>query len=140
MAADANQFLDRAVAELAGPGGWIVPVHLSLFAEMVKHRPWTPATLRDLGGIAGIGVTFLEETFAAPGAPPAHRLHRRAAMAVLEALLPEPSSDLKGNLKSGRSLQLAAGYAGRDRDFADLMNILDGEPANGHPCRCDGRC
>ena len=83
------------------PRRLIVPVHLSLFAEMVKHRPWTPKTLRDLGGIEGIGVRFLDETFAAPQTPPAHRLRRRAATAVLEALLPEPSSDLKGNVLSG---------------------------------------
>ena len=98
----ASQFLDRAVAELAGPGGRIIPVRLSLFAEMVKNRPWTPATLKDLGGIEGIGVTFLEETFSAAAAPPAHRAHRRAALAVLEALLPEPSSDLKGKLQGSR--------------------------------------
>ncbi len=127
IGSEAGQFLDSAVKELAGPGGWIVPVRLSLFAEMVKHRPWTPATLRDLGGIEGIGVTFLEETFAADSAPPTHRFHRRAAMAVLKALLPEPSSDLKGNLQPRRSLQNAAGYAGRDRDFAELMGILDHE-------------
>ncbi len=127
VGSEASQFLDRAVAELAGPGGWIVPVHLSLFTEMVKHRPWTPATLKDLGGIEGIGVTFLEETFAAPSAPPAHRAHRRAALAVLEALLPEPSSDLKGKLQPSRMLQEAAGYQGRDREFADLMMILDQE-------------
>jgi eukaryotic-like serine/threonine-protein kinase len=124
---EAAHFLDQAVDELAGPGGWIVPVHLSLFAEVIKHRPWTRRTLRDLGGIEGIGVTFLEETFAAPQAPPAHRIHRRAALAVLEALLPEPSSDLKGKLQPGRALQQAAGYHGRDRDFADLMCILDQE-------------
>ncbi len=124
---DAAEFLDLAVEELAGPGGWIVPVHLSLFAEMVKHRPWTPKTLRDLGGIKGIGVTFLDETFAASQAPPAHRLHRRAATAVLEALMPEPSSDLKGNVLPGRVLQKAAGYSGRDREFAELMSILDQE-------------
>ena len=85
-------------------------------------------------------MTFLEETFAAPGAPPAHRLHRRAAMAVLEALLPEPSSDLKGNLQPGRSLQQAAGYAGRDRDFADLMSILDHELRMVTPVDAEGPC
>ena len=34
----------------------IVPVRLALFAEMVKGRPWTPATLRDVGGMDGVGV------------------------------------------------------------------------------------
>ena len=42
--------------------GKIVPVRLALFAEMVKGKPWTPATLREIGGTEGVGVTFLEET------------------------------------------------------------------------------
>jgi eukaryotic-like serine/threonine-protein kinase len=125
IGSDATHFLDRVVAELATPAGRVIPVRLSLFAEMVKHRPWTRATLKDLGGIEGIGVTFLEETFAAPSAPPAHRAHRRAALAVLEALLPEPSSDLKGKLQPSRMLQQAAGYVGRDQEFSELMGILD---------------
>ena len=49
------------------------------------------ATLRELGGIEGIGVMFLEETFSAHTAPPAHRFHQRAAQAVLKALLPDPA-------------------------------------------------
>ena len=52
-------------------------MRLALFAEMVKGKPWTPATLRDVGGTEGVGVTFLEETFSAadrtPGAPAATR-------------------------------------------------------------------
>ena len=26
------------------------PVHLAIFAEMVKERPWVPATLKEVGG------------------------------------------------------------------------------------------
>ena len=40
-------------------------MRLALFAEMVKGKPWTPATLKEVGGTAGVGVTFLEETFGA---------------------------------------------------------------------------
>ena len=43
--------------------GRIISVRLALFAEMVKGKPWTPATLREVGGTEGVGVTFLEETF-----------------------------------------------------------------------------
>jgi serine/threonine protein kinase/formylglycine-generating enzyme required for sulfatase activity len=127
LAAEADRFLDQAVAELAGPEGRIIPVRLCLFAEMLRHRPWVPATLRALGGIEGVGVTFLEETFSSASAPPAHRLHQQAAQAVLAALLPASTSDLKGHHRPAGALQEAAGYAGRGEDFADLMRILDNE-------------
>ena len=83
---DQARFLEPAVKELAGPDGRVIPVRLTLFAEMLRHRDWTTATLRELGGFEGIGVMFLEETFSAPTAPPAHRFHQRAAQAVLKAL------------------------------------------------------
>ena len=67
--------------------GKVVSVRLALFAEMVKGKPWTPATLREVGGTEGVGVTFLEETFSSPQANPKHRLHQKAAQAVLKALL-----------------------------------------------------
>ena len=47
----------------------MIPVRLALFAEMVKGRPWSLATLKDVGGTQGIGVTFLEETFSSTGRP-----------------------------------------------------------------------
>src|SRR5262249_27034766 len=49
-----EQFLDQAVAGIAQDGK-VISVRLALFAEMVKGKPWTPATLRDVGGIEGIG-------------------------------------------------------------------------------------
>ena len=121
------RFLERAVKELAGPDGRVIPVRLTLLAEMLRHRDWTTATLRELGGFEGIGVMFLEETFSAPTAPPSHRMHQRAAQAVLKALLPEPSSDLKGRMRPGSALREAAGYADRPADFAELMALLDNE-------------
>ncbi len=120
------RFLDLAVAGLA-EGGKVIPVRLALFAEMVKGKPWTPATWRDVGGAEGVGVAFLEETFGAPTAPPHHRLHQRAARAVLTQLLPEPGADLKGPMQSRADLLEASGYAAQPREFDDLLRILDGE-------------
>ena len=84
---DQESFLDQAIAGLAQDFK-IVSVRLALFAEMVKGKPWTPATLRAVGGTRGVGVTFLEETFASTQANPKHRLHQRAAQAVLEGAAP----------------------------------------------------
>ena len=80
-----------------------------------------------MGGTEGVGVTFLEETFSAATAPPPHRLHQKAARAVLKALLPEPGTDIKGHMRSHQELLDASGYAGRPREFDDLLHILDAE-------------
>jgi serine/threonine protein kinase/formylglycine-generating enzyme required for sulfatase activity len=119
-------FLDQAVRELAEEGK-VISVRLALFAEMVKGKPWTPAALKEVGGTAGVGVTFLEETFAASTAPPSHRLHQKAAQAVLRALLPEAGTDIKGHMLSRRELLAASGYGTRPNDLGELLRILDGE-------------
>src|SRR5262249_14782153 len=66
---DQKQFLDQAVAGL-GQESKVICVRLALFAEMMKSRPWTPATLKEVGGMEGVGVTFLEETFYSQAASP----------------------------------------------------------------------
>lgn len=123
---DQESFLKQAVAGLAQEGK-VVCVRLALFAEMMKGKPWTPAALRAVGGTAGIGAAFLEETFSAATAPPQHRLHQKAARRVLAALLPEQGSDIKGHMRSDEELLAASGYAGRPKDFSALLAILDGE-------------
>jgi serine/threonine protein kinase/formylglycine-generating enzyme required for sulfatase activity len=121
-----DAFLDQAVAGLAEDGK-VIPVRLALFAEMVKGKPWTTATLNEVGGIEGLGVTFLDETFRASKAPPQHRLHQKAAQAVLNALLPATGTDIKGKIRSYAELLEASGYASRPRDCDDLIRILDSE-------------
>ena len=44
LTTDQKAFLDQAVAGLAQDGK-VISVRLALFAEMVKGKPWTPATL-----------------------------------------------------------------------------------------------
>jgi hypothetical protein len=126
ITSEQRSFVEQSVAGLAQDGK-IIPVRLALFAEMVKGKPWTPATLRDVGGTQGVGVTFLEETFSSSTAPPEHRLHQKAAQEVLKALLPQRGTDIKGRMRSESELKAASGYAGRPRDFGDVISILDGE-------------
>jgi PAS domain-containing protein len=136
LTSEQERFLDLTVEGLA-EGGKVIPVRLSLFAEMAKGRPWVPATLRALGGAEGIGITFLEEIFTAATAPAAYRYYQRAARAVLQALLPEEGTDLKGAMRSREELRAKSGYAGRPEEFAELLRILDSElriltPADPH--------
>jgi formylglycine-generating enzyme required for sulfatase activity len=121
-----KDFLSQAVAGLTQEGK-VICVRLALVAEMLKARPWTPASLREMGGTAGVGVTFLEETFSAATAPPEHRYHQQAARALLKALLPESGTDIKGHMRLYDELLAASGYTGRPGDFDSLLRILDRE-------------
>jgi serine/threonine protein kinase/formylglycine-generating enzyme required for sulfatase activity len=123
---DQKHFLERAVAGLAQEGK-VISVRLALFAEMMKGKAWTPASLKAVGGTEGVGVTFLEETFSAATAPPEHRYHQKAARADLKILLPETGSDIKGHMRSYAELLEASGYGSRPKDFDDLIRILDNE-------------
>ncbi len=126
MTADQESFLDRAVAMITREGS-VMPVRLALFAELVKGRPWSTATLAGLGGAVGIGVRFLDETFIVAAAPPEHRHHCEAASRVLAALLPGPGADIKGHVRSHQDLLDAAGYRDDPGRFESLMRILDAE-------------
>ena len=123
---DQKDFLKESVNGL-GEEGKVISVRLALFAEMMKGKPWAHSTLKEVGGTKGVGVTFLEETFSASTAPPEHRLHQKAAQAVLKALLPESGTDIKGQMRSRQQLLEASCYADRPSDFGDLIHILDPE-------------
>ncbi len=125
LGGEQKAFLDQSISGLA-QDGTIIPVRLALYAEMMKRKPWTPATLRQVGGTQGVGLAFLEETFSAQSAPPEHRHHQKAAQAVLKALLPESGADIKGQMRSRQELLEASGYF-RPSDFDDLIHILDPE-------------
>lgn len=120
-----DQFLDKAIAGLAQEGK-VVPVQLALFAEMVKGKPWTLGTLKEIGGVAGVGVSFLSETFDSRTANPQHRQYQNEARSVLKALLPEQGTDIKGHMRSQSVLCAAAGFNQQQiDDFDALLKILD---------------
>jgi serine/threonine protein kinase/formylglycine-generating enzyme required for sulfatase activity len=126
ITAEQKKFIKNAIAELAH-NDRVVPVQLALFAQMVKDRAWIPATLKELGGAQGVGTTFLEETFNGPSASPAHRLHQRAARAVLGALLSDQSRNMKGSMRSYHELLEVSGYAQRPKEFDALLGLLNSE-------------
>jgi serine/threonine protein kinase len=125
MNAAEREFLRSVVSGLAQDGK-VVSVRLALFAEMVKDKPWVPATLDEVGGTEGIGVNFLEETFSSRKANPEHRHHQHAARQVLKALLPEIGTDIKGYMRSQAELLETSGYVTSPAAFRDLIRILDG--------------
>ncbi len=123
---DQADFIKQSIKGLAEEGK-VVCVRLALFAEMMKGRPWSPVTLKKVGGIEGVGATFLEETFNARTAPPENRFHQKAARSVLKCLLPDSGADIKGEMKSYDELLEVSGYSRRPKDFTELIRILDRE-------------
>jgi formylglycine-generating enzyme required for sulfatase activity len=117
---DQENFLLRTTKEVEQDGR-VIPVRLTLFAEMVKGRPWSMATLKDVGGTQGIGVAFLEEMFNSA----ALKGHHKAAQGVLKALLPENGTGMKGHMRSQDDLAVASGYGSRPRELDNLLRTLD---------------
>ena len=115
-------FVERAVAEL-GTGGKVICVHIALFADMVRERPWTAVTLDQVGGAQGVGVAFLEESFGSS----LYRRHEKAARGVLEALLPQIGTDIKGHMQPRPILLEASRYGARPEAFDELIRILNDE-------------
>ncbi len=126
ISTDDQQFIAQAVDELAEDEK-VISVRLSLFADMLKLRPWTVESLRDMGGVSGVGATFLEETFSSKSAPPSHRAHEAAIRQVLKALLPEAGTDIKGGMRSFEMLREASSYQSDARRFDEVIRILDSE-------------
>jgi formylglycine-generating enzyme required for sulfatase activity len=124
LTAEQTSFLDEAAHELS-QDGHVIPVRLSLFAELMKERPWTRESLIAVGGTEGVGVRFLEDSFTARTAVPGHRSVEKPARAVLFALLPEGGTDIKGHMRSGAELAAAAGLSDDPHRFSRLIEILD---------------
>lgn len=124
--AEHETFLENSITGLAR-GGKVISVQIALFAQMMQDRYWTPESLSEVGGAEGVGETFLEETFSSSMAPKRHRTHLKASRAILELLLPDTGTDIKGAMRSHRELLTASGYEHRADDFDELMHILDAE-------------
>jgi serine/threonine protein kinase/formylglycine-generating enzyme required for sulfatase activity len=121
-----HEFLDAAIDQLSEEGR-VICVRLALFTDLIKGRPWSPDALTQAGGAAGLGVTFLEDTFAANSAPEAHKRHKEAVARLFARLLPETDTDIKGSMQTRVALLECCGYAKKPQAFDELIRILDDE-------------
>jgi serine/threonine protein kinase/formylglycine-generating enzyme required for sulfatase activity/energy-coupling factor transporter ATP-binding protein EcfA2 len=117
-------FLERSIESLS-EAGKIVPVKLSLYADTIKTRDWNLSSFKEIGGIEGVGLSFLHESFDSKYAKPENRQHAQAAQDFLSQLLPPRGSEIKGLFKLASELQRACGYEGKPEEFAALVQILD---------------
>lgn len=127
MTAETHEFLRQAAEGLARSDHKVICLHLSLFAEVMKDKPWVVESLASIGGIQGIEMTFLENAFSSQSTLPTHRLYQKGARRILEALLPTLDADIKGGMRSRQELIQVAGYVNRLEDFDKVIRILDTE-------------
>ncbi|NNE93810.1 MAG: protein kinase [Verrucomicrobiales bacterium] len=118
---DEEQFVE-AVLDYLESDGKIVPLQLSLVAEMAKISDWNMDFFERMGGATAIGVQFLNSVFLDRTASPTARMVEPVARRVLEALLPEGNLSIRGMPVSGEDLRKVAGV-GEER-FESTLKIL----------------
>jgi len=119
-----KRFLQKAVEELSKENR-VITVRLTLFAEMMKNRDWTLESLKSVGGVGGLGVTFLEETFEGIHALPEHRHNQEQCKAILQALIPDGSLEITGPKMNSALLAKAANLPDQSPEFAAVIRILE---------------
>lgn len=126
LTSEQERFLEEAVDTLASNGS-VFPVRIAVFAEMIKSRSWSLATLRQFGGVEGVGVRFLEETFESEAASARFRQYAPAVAKVLNTLLPDSNSLIRGASPTYSELRTQSGFDDDPRSFSELIGILDHE-------------
>lgn len=124
LTSEQRLFLTHAVSELADDGR-VSPIRLVLFSEMIKDSPWELATLQSLGGVHGMGVTFLDHTFSSRSPYARYRQHEQSARAILSELSVGRASQIRERSSSKAQLLHVSGYEGRPTDFDEIVDILD---------------
>ncbi len=121
---DHNRFLDVAISDLSD-GSHVPCVTLSLFAHMFKGQDWTGAALSSMGGTDAVGVQYLERVFDRDAGPLLLRRYGQHARRILDCLLPNHGSDIKGYTKTREELKQATEL--EDAQLDELLRLLDKE-------------
>ena len=98
---------------------------LAAFAETIKDVLWGPATLRQMGGVRGVEVAFLDAVFGTSASHRKYRSHRYAAKAVLGELCPGARESLRDAARDRAQLLEVSGYAADPKRFEELLSILN---------------
>ncbi len=117
-----ERFLKEAVRSLARRGR-VICVHLSVFAETCRNRPWTPGAWKNVGGWEGIGREYVAGIFNDPETPGYITRHAADAWKILACLLPQTGSDLKGQALTRAALRQASAVAPASH-FGQLFDFL----------------
>ncbi len=107
--------------------GKVISVRLALFSDMMKSRSWTPASLTEVGGNTGVGVTFLEETFSSRTAPPQASPTSGGRSSRPARPVANDRTDIKGHNRSASEFASSLWLHQTSPGFSELIRILDSE-------------
>lgn len=123
---EAERFVEQAVEALAEEGR-VTPVRLAMLTEMLKDQPWTPATLRRVGGMEGLSVNFLRERLSGPSAHPELRRHPELVRRILDRLLPIESVSIRQHTVTADEIIERGGIDAQRPTLLRLLRLLDSE-------------
>ena len=122
-----REFLNQAVSGLAQEGK-VICVRLALFAEMMKGKPWTPATLEGSGRHRrGRRHVPRRNVLCPHRQPEASAAPESGQGRPARPCCPKPARTSRATCGRTPELLEASGYASRPKDFDDLLRILDSE-------------
>ncbi|MFN7731263.1 MAG: protein kinase domain-containing protein [Pirellula sp.] len=119
-------FVDEAIRGLHA-NGRVDPLQIALLAEMTKGKPWIPSTLKQMGGIDGLGVAFLEERLTGPSANPFLRANELSVRRLLAELLPSDDATIKPPAILESELIERMRDCATDETVRKLLQTLDAE-------------
>jgi serine/threonine protein kinase/formylglycine-generating enzyme required for sulfatase activity len=121
---DQREFLTRVVNSLS-VGTSVIPVQLTVFAQMFRNHDWTPKEFERQGGVSRVGVQFLEWQFSVDDAPENQKPYREPAQKLLESLLPPPGSETRSHVQSLARLRQICEPLKAPLAFDKLLRILE---------------
>lgn len=122
----AEKFVEQAVDALAEEGR-VTPVRLAMLTEMLRESPWTPATLRQVGGMEGLEVAFLRERLTGAGAHPEFRRRPDLVRRILDSLLPIESVSIRQHTVTAEEIIARGGMEENPDTVRELLQLLDRE-------------
>lgn len=122
----AEKFVEQAVDALAEEGR-VTPVRLAMLTEMLRDSPWTPATLRQVGGMEGLEVAFLRERLTGAGAHPEFRRRPDLVRRILDSLLPIESVSIRQHTVTAEEIIARGEVEENPETVRELLRLLDRE-------------
>lgn len=118
-------FVQEAIKSLSDDGK-VICVHLSVFAQIAKDREWTSSELRNLGGLQGVGVRFLDDIFPSSERSWNSDATEEIAKTIFRELLGD-MRNIKGKFKTEDELYAACDEKVSRKMFDSVLSRMESE-------------
>lgn len=122
LSSSQKKFIELAVEQMS-ENGHVVPIHLSMFAQMLDSDSWHLNELKKQGGWQGIGTRFLGKIFSDKRLSNSEDVCR----SVLSKLLPNSDSPIKGAEKPLSHLLPNDASTSGQKSLHRVLDLLDRE-------------